>query len=434
MKISPARTAAYDILLKIEKEKAFSSVLLPAYEENLSASDRGLCHEFVLGVVRRQMLLDRYIDELVDERKLDIDVRVILRLGLFQLIRLDRVPSHAAVDESVKLTVRAKKTSAKGLVNAVLRKASRGLSQLHFVDELERASVETSHPRWLLERWTEQFGRTSAVELAQANNQPAPLTFRRTPIGGELDLGRRYQQSQLVPGCFIADSYDSDLRELANGNKIYFQDEVSQMVAQAVPVPLKKSKVLDVCASPGGKTTLIAAAAVERARSQEAILIFAGDRTRRRTELLRKTCIDQDQAFINVLQYDATVELPFVESTFDSVLVDAPCSGTGTIRHNPEIRYFVEPSDFRAFQETQLVILKNASKHVKSGGTLLYSTCSLECEENEEVCRSFLLDNTEFELQKPIVPAEFVTGDGFARTYPHRDRIDGFFIAAFVRK
>ncbi|HEY2846888.1 MAG TPA: transcription antitermination factor NusB, partial [Pyrinomonadaceae bacterium] len=166
MGISPARVAAFDALIEIASKRAFSSIVLPQVEEGLSPADRGLCHELVLGVLRRQMWLDRLIDSSTGGRKLDRDVRITLRLGIFQLYFLDRVPDHAAVNDSVSLASRAKKSSAKGLVNAVLRKATRGTPQLDFADEIERISIEGSHPRWLIEKWASEFGQENAARLA----------------------------------------------------------------------------------------------------------------------------------------------------------------------------------------------------------------------------------------------------------------------------
>src|SRR6187549_2845192 len=151
MKISPARTAAFDILMRVETERAFSSVLLPIAESELSPIDRPLCHELTLGTLRRQIYLDRVIGHFANGKKLDTEVRIALRLALYQLLYLDRVPNHAAIDESVNLVKRAKKTSAAGLVNAVLRRASREPVDLTFVDDFDRLAVETSHPRWLIE-------------------------------------------------------------------------------------------------------------------------------------------------------------------------------------------------------------------------------------------------------------------------------------------
>jgi 16S rRNA (cytosine967-C5)-methyltransferase len=426
MKISPARTAAYECLSRIENEHIFSSTLVPQFEEKLTPADRSLCHELVLGVLRRQILLDAYIDQLTLEKKLDFEIRLVLRLGLFQIIDLDRVPDHAVVNDSVNLAVKAKKASAKGLVNAVLRKAIRGLPSLEFANEIQRVAVETSHPEWLLRRWVVQFGTEKAESLAVSNNQPAPLSFRRTIRGGAIDLHKSYRPSEVVPGCFFADSINSELQDLAHKGLIYFQDEGSQLVASALE--LKGSRFLDVCASPGGKT---GALAMRRRNSMPAI--FAGDVSSRRVELLRKTCEKQGAEPVDLVQYDASSALPFQDGIFDTVLVDAPCTGTGTIRHNPEIRYFLDPDDLSRIPKLQLSILKNASKTVCSAGKLVYSTCSLETEENESVVMTFLRETPEFRSVAPDVPNRFLTTDGFARTFPSRDQMDGFFIATFVR-
>ncbi len=180
MKISPARIAAFEILTKIENEKAFSSVLLPIYEENLEPKDRALCHNLTLGVLRRQIYLDQTIERLTGGKKIDAAIKIILRLGLYQLIYLDKVPAHAAINDSVNLAVKAKKISAKGFVNAILRKYTREKVELNFTDEIERISVETSHPRWLIERWIKQFGIAETEKLAAANNETPDSIFRLT--------------------------------------------------------------------------------------------------------------------------------------------------------------------------------------------------------------------------------------------------------------
>jgi 16S rRNA (cytosine967-C5)-methyltransferase len=426
MKISPARTAAFDVLLRIETDRAFSAVLLPQYESHLSQKDRGLCHELTLGALRRQMYLDRVIEHYSGEKKLDAAVRVALRLGLYQLYFLDKVPARAAVDESVSLVKRARKTSAKGLVNAILRRSSKEKIELSYVDQTDRLSVETSHPRWLLERWIGQFGTEMAAGLAVANNVVGRHAFR--VIGDvRVELGNA-AASAFVDGCYLVDKIDRDLIDLSEKGAVYFQDEASQMAAAAVRVP-KGGRFLDVCAAPGGKTGLVV-----RRSGEHLSFAAAGDLYWPRVQTLRENCRRQNASEVNILQYDAEAALPFTDEAFDTVLLDAPCSGTGTIRHNPELRYFLGPSDIPQLAAKQLRILKNASKLVKRGGSVVYSTCSLETEENEELCREFIGTEPAFESIAPSVPARFVTGDGFARTFPDRDEMDGFFVAEFRRK
>jgi len=426
MSISPARTAAFDILLRIERERAFSSVLLPLYEERLSPPDRSLCHELVLGVLRRRMRLDRLLDHLAPSRKLDAEVRIALQIGLYQLLFLTKVPARAAINESVELVKRARKMSAAGFVNALLRRASHEDIRIEYAGEIDRVSVETSHPRWLIERWSERLGLDQAANLANSNNEPAKIAFR--VIGEEnQDVSALLETavpSESVDGCYLLDRSTSAVRKLAFENRIYLQDEASQMVARAVVGP-DNGSFLDVCAAPGGKTGLIAARTHPR-------IAIAGDLYQPRVELLRDNCRRQS-VDVKVVRYDATQSLPFADETFNTMLVDAPCSGTGTIRHNPEIRYLISAEDIVELSFKQRRILGEASKAVKKGGLLVYSTCSLETEEGEAVAEWFINEHRGFEKVRPSVPERFIGDSGFARTWPHRDGMDGFFIAAFRR-
>jgi len=426
MKISPARLAAFNILLRIEAERAYSSALLPAYESELAPIDRALCHELVLGTLRRQIYLDRVIELLTEGKKLDDAVRIALRLGLYQLEFLDKIPDFSAVNDSVGLVQRARKTSAKGFVNAILRRAATEKVEIAYSEEIDWLSVETSHPRWLIERWITKLGREQTETLAAANNEPGPQAFRLLVDKPTDEFLSR--PSEFVERCFLTDKIGHALIAAAENGQAYFQDEGSQMVAASVSVP-KSGNFLDVCAAPGGKTAMIA-----RRYREDLRHCVAGDLHRQRTVHLRENCRKQGAERVHVVQYDAEKALPFPDQSFDTVLVDAPCSGTGTIRHNPELRYFLRPEDLVELPAKQLRILENASKLVKLGGSLVYSTCSLEFEENEMVCSKFLDQNHDLSPVKPSVADRFITDDGFARTFPHRDGMDGFFIAEFRKK
>ena len=429
MKLSPSRVTAFEILTRIEVQHEFSSSLLHQYQQKLDEQDRRLCHELVLGTLRRQLLLDKLIKILTKSRKLDIEVRIILRLGLYQLYYLDKIPNHAIVNEAVGLTVRARKSSARGLVNAVLRSASREKPELVFEDEIDGLSIETSHPKWLVEKWTQQFGFELCQKLAIANNEPPKTYFRKTPLGIDATLPEDVREFHEVPGCFLANSIGSKLRELVDDGKIYVQDAGSQMVANAVTIE-SGNLFLDVCASPGGKTMAIVTNSL--VSGQTNTRFYAGDLTDRRINLLSETIIKQ-KGKAEIVQYDAQLPLPFEENTFDRVLVDAPCTGTGTIRHNPEIRYFVQPKDFGRMQQRQIAILNNAANLLKHGGLVIYSTCSIEPEENEMVCEQFLAGRDDFRQAAPQIPVRFVTKNGYGRTFPATDDMDGFFIATFER-
>ena len=404
-KISPARISAFEILRRIETERAFSSILLPQYAENLSSQDRGLCYEITLGVLRKKLYLDRLIEILTNNKKLDSAIKTILEIGLYQLLFLDKIPAYSAINESVNLVQKAKKTSAKGLVNAVLRRASREKIDLKFEDETEKISVETSHPRWLIEKWISNFGVEKTFQLAKANNEIPPVCFRPTNkfSGEEIDLNSIYKSSEFVEDCFIAEKFDENLLKLAENGEIYFQDEASQMVGNSVEL-FEDQKFLDVCAAPGSKTTFVAR---QKEKGKRQSFIAAGDLHFQRVKFLRENCRRQNVEFVKILQYDAENSLPFADESFDVVLIDAPCSGTGTIRHNPEIRYFLEPEDFPALFGKQLRIIENASKLVKQGGKLIYSTCSLETEENEAVIENFLSSTPILRKPSRKLPPDF---------------------------
>ena len=435
MNISPARIAAYEILTKIETEKAFSSVLLPIYEEKLEPKDRALCHEITLGTLRKQLYFDKIIEKLTNGKKLDSAVRIIMRIALYQLIHLDKIPAHAAINDAVNLVQKAKKTSAKGFVNAVLRRFTCEKVELNYKDETERVSVETSHPRWLIEHWIEQFGFAETEKLATANNQTPDSVFRLT---GKSDantaeilkkLGLEITDSEIVENAWKVSNSNQMLRLYANEGKIYFQDEGSQLVAQSVNLKDNES-FLDVCAAPGSKATLIARQKIEDKRKN---LIVAGDLHEHRVKILKANGKRQSAGKINILRYDAAANLPFADESFDVILLDAPCSGTGTIRHNPEIRYFLQEKDFAELSAKQLRILNNASKVLKNNGRLIYSTCSMEREENEAVADKFLEENKDFVKVQPKVSERFVTNENYAKTFPQTEKCDGFFIAEFEK-
>ncbi|MEJ7701000.1 MAG: 16S rRNA (cytosine(967)-C(5))-methyltransferase RsmB [Pyrinomonadaceae bacterium] len=434
--VSPARIAVFEILKKIETEKSFSSVLLPVYEETLQTKDRSLCHELTLGTLRNQIYLDKVIEFLTGKNleRLDLAVILSLRIGLFQILFLDKVPSHAAINESVNLVYRAKKHSAGSFVNAVLRGATREKIELKFADELDKISVKTSHPRWLIEKWVEQFGFEETKALTFSNNESPSLVFRLTKKSDENTLstlsqtGLEISQSKIVEDAWKISKSNEILRLFAETGKIYFQDEASQLVGQIVD--LQENEIFfDVCAAPGSKTTFING----KRKMENGKLFVAGDFHEHRLRSLRENCLRQGADNVKFVRYNAESSMPFAEPSFDVILLDAPCSGTGTIRHNPEIRYFLQPKDFVELGKKQLNLLRNASKLLREGGRLIYSTCSLEREENETVVEYFLDADPNFRKVLPKVSERFLNGEGFARTFPNQDNTDGFFIAVFEK-
>ncbi len=445
--VSPARRAAFDILKRVEEEGAYAATLLATLHDEMRADDRALCNELVLGVLRRQLWLDSAIKHFSKRsvEGLDTAVRLALRLGLYQLRFLTRVPASAAVNESVNLVHAARVRSAAGLVNAVLRRAVREADYdptANISDPIQRMAVETSHPAWLIERWGRAFGLTETEAFARANNNPAPVAFRFTSKvpekRGALEelraAGASLDPSKLVPDAWRIRGAGDLLQRLIGEGLVYVQDEASQLVTHVLGCE-PGERVLDVCAAPGSKTTHIAA-------NTPQAFIIAGDFHQHRLQTMRQLAITQGANINGVVAHDGVKGLPFAPGSFDRVLVDAPCSGTGTLRHNPEIRWRITVADIIELAARQKLILSNAAKLVRRGGKLLYSTCSIEAEENESVVQDFLKDYVDFEPVEPdcsrpksrtLVRSDLVTRLGAVRTWPHKDDVDGFFIAAFTR-
>jgi len=419
--ISPARVAAFNILQQVDNG-AFSSVLLAAENPHLQPLDRALCHELVLGVLRWQLFLDRLVEHFSKRRveSLDAAVRIALRIGLYQLRFLTRIPASAAVNESVSLVRAARLSSATAFVNAVLRRAVREAEYdpaTEISDPLEKMAVQTSHPVWLIERWASSFGVEEAEAFARANNTVPRTAFRIVPNrANQSDVlsklsaaGATLESSDIVNGAWRVSGATSLLREMSIAGEIYLQDEASQLVADAMEVK-RGERVLDLCAAPGGKTTLMAD------RAGDAAFIVAADRSSTRMATVISTTRLHELKSLTPVILDATEQLPFERESFDRVLVDAPCSGTGTLRANPEIRWRLAPTDFANFAAQQKRILSRAVEVLKPGGRLVYSTCSVEREENEEV-----IETIDLKLIKTL------------RTWPHREGADGFFVGIFQK-
>jgi 16S rRNA (cytosine967-C5)-methyltransferase len=442
--VSHARRAAFEVLRRVEEEGAFAAPLLANLPGTLSTEDRGLAYELTLGVLRWQFWLDRAVEHFSERKtgKLDPPVRRALRMGLFQLRFLTRVPAHAAVNESVQLAHASGFRSAAAFINAVLRRATREPNfdpAAAVEDQLERIAVETSHPPKLIRRWAAAFGTEEAAAFARANNDSAPAAFRVNTLKSGADTlieklraeGLAVAPSRVAPGGWRVEGGSGAsalLRELAAEGLVYMQDEASQLVAHVVGAA-PGERVLDACAAPGSKTTHLAALAGGRA------LIVAGDLHEHRLRIVAETCARLGVEGVRLVAYNAEVALPFAAETFDRVLVDAPCTGTGTLRHNPEIRWRLSPESFRELPAVQGRILSAAARVVRRGGRLVYSTCSVEREENEEVVADFLQTHADFkQVEATPAPALLLLPGGAARTWPQRDDVDGFYVAVIEKQ
>ncbi|OFV99839.1 MAG: 16S rRNA (cytosine(967)-C(5))-methyltransferase [Acidobacteria bacterium RIFCSPLOWO2_02_FULL_61_28] len=444
---TPARRAAFQILLRVETQASYASELLHSpLTAGLSAPDAALATELVLGTLRRQNTLDFIAQQLTRQKwaSLDAEVRVALRLGLYQLRHLTRIPARAAVNETVELVKTAGKRSAAGMVNAVLRKGAEvELASLRpaSMSDSEWLAVENSHPEWLLARWERRYGRDAALSLARANNQPSTTFIRLnspTRSLAEIELQLHAQGVELRYGNFL-----KDCRAVAQGNitrtefyrrgEIVAQDEASQMVPLLLNV-LEGQSALDLCAAPGNKTAQLARWVGASGR------VVCGDLHWHR---LREMTPLPPLARVWKVALDGCQPLPF-RNRFDRILVDAPCSGTGTLRRHPEIKWRLQPADLQDLSQKQLRLLDSAAAALETGGRMLYSTCSLEQEENRAVVERFLNQHPEFRLlplrddaarlEPFILPAAAaILENDFLETLPDRDGTDGFFAAIFVK-
>ncbi|MGC2697671.1 MAG: 16S rRNA (cytosine(967)-C(5))-methyltransferase RsmB [Candidatus Angelobacter sp.] len=439
MAVSPARLAAFAILLRVERESAYAVELLhSSLLEELSPVDRNLSTEIVMGVLRWRSVLDATIAyfSFSPLRKLDLEVLTALRMGVYQKQFLSRVPTHAAVNETVELVKQAKKMSAAGLVNAVMRKIKRGSDPVFAaLTGVEQIAATLAHPQWLAERWAENLGEDHARLICEYD-QRVPLTSLRlrdaVDEAGLLREGVQLAPSALMKSARVVVSGDIRTSELFRSGRVAIQDEGSQLVAALVG---DGKRILDSCAAPGGKTGALAT------RLPEAE-IFAAELYPHRARLLRKLAPQEN---VHVVTADA-LALPFA-GDFDRVLADVPCSGTGTLARNPEIKWRIKPDDLRDLQARQVAILGAAMQHVAAGGRLVYATCSLEPEENEHVVAACLRTNPEFtivpmknQLARLQLAEELVWKDidqllsgDFLRTIPGVHPCDGFF-AAILQK
>lgn len=449
--ISPARLAAFHVLMVVSAGRAdLPSALARSRSSLKDERDRALALDIATGVQRWRARLDHLIVQ-VSKRpmeKLDPEIVEILRLGAYQLLHLTRVPAAAVVDDAVNLAKRVGKRSASGLVNAVLRGVSRRRHSLPLPAKpadganrdaaLEYFSITLSHPRWLSARWYDRFGFDRAEAWLRFNNETAPLTIRANGIRISRDeLATVLAAHDVVarPGRFAPEALliesGNPLREKDLDAGLYVvQDEASQLIALLAGSP-PGARVLDTCAAPGGKTTALAAAA-------PGSLIVSCDVRDRRIALLRRTVDATGAGNVRIVQADLGRSLPF-QARFDCVLVDVPCSGLGTLRRDPDIRWRRREEDLAALASAQRVMLANAAAVVVPGGRLIYATCSSEPEENEQVAAAFLAASPGFAAVDassvhPRLPASVVDDRGHLRTAPDRHGLEAFFGAVFERR
>ncbi|HZG61143.1 MAG TPA: 16S rRNA (cytosine(967)-C(5))-methyltransferase RsmB [Anoxybacillus sp.] len=446
MKGKNVREVALETLLAIEKNQAYSNLLLNKMIEKhqLSSKDVGLLTEIVYGTIQRRDTLDYFLRPFLKKpSKLEVWVKVLLRLSLYQMLYLDRVPDRAAIYEAVEI---AKKRGHKGIasmVNGVLRAIQReGVPSLEQIaDPVERLAVETSHPLWLVKRWVKQFGMDEARKMCETNLLPPEQTARVNITRATIDetIERLRQEGVEVAGGDVApEAIKAEKGNLAHTlaykeGYLTIQDESSMLVAKALGVK-ENERVLDSCAAPGGKSTHIAELMHNTGQ------VVSLDIHDHKVKLIQEQAERLHLTNIQTKVLDSRkVNEYFEKETFDKILVDAPCTGFGVLRRKPDIKYVKTENDIRQLAKIQREILDAVAPLLKKGGILVYSTCTVDQEENSDVVKDFLEHHPEFvmdETMKERLPKKVqpYVKNGQLQILPHYFGSDGFFIATLRKK
>jgi 16S rRNA (cytosine967-C5)-methyltransferase len=444
------RAICLDILNRTERAGAHPDRLLTdsfKRYRHLTSLDRAFLTELTYGVIRWKEKLDwvlRYFSNIPFE-KIEPGTLNILRLGLYQILFLSRTPFSAAVNESVELAKKIRGKGGAGFINAVLRSTIRQKDGIHYPDRDQDSalhiSILQSHPLWLVRRWVKEMGVEETLRICEFNNQNSSLTLRTNTLKiSRKDLIEKLKGKDLIslPTPFSGEGIlpldpppASELPFFKEGLYI-IQDEASQLVTSVVD-PKPGERILDACAAPGGKTTHMAQAMENRGE------IYAVDVSKGRLDLIEEMCERLGIKIVKTVKGDAAAALPISEGfVFDRVLADVPCSGFGTLRRNPDLKWRRGEKDIKRLSELQLSILGNLSAYVKEGGVLVYSTCTVFDEENEDVLRKFLEGHPEFQLDgmNKVLPEKchlFIRNEYF-KTFPPRNGMDGFFAARLVKR
>ncbi len=437
-----AREIAYKVLLDVEKNKNYSNMSINKHfkDVRLSNQDRGLATEIIYGVIENKYYIDYMIDKLskVKTNKMEIYVKTLLRMGIYQIMFLNSISDYAAVNETVNL---AKKKNSKisGFINGILRNVIRQketIGDIKTRDDVDYLSIKYSYDKWMIRNWMIHFGKEFTEELLEANNERPSIYLRTNTLKITRDelIKKLEEQNIKASKVNVVDEAIKveHLKDIENNilykEGLFTVQDISSMLVGKVMNPKENSLVLDVCSAPGGKSTHLATLMKNTGQ------VVSRDIYDHKLKLINASCKRLGLKNVDVQEYDGMKLDNDSIGKFDYVLADVPCSGLGIIRRKPEIKY-KEKEEFRDLPPIQKKILENASKYVKVGGTLIYSTCTIQDSENIDVIKEFLEKNKNFEL----VPIEEVRVDldnqekGFMKIYPNVHDMDGFFISKLIR-
>ncbi|WP_419726790.1 16S rRNA (cytosine(967)-C(5))-methyltransferase RsmB [Terrisporobacter petrolearius] len=437
-----AREIAYKVLLDIEKNKNYSNMAINKHfkDVKLSNQDRGLATEIIYGVIENKYYIDYMIDKLskVKTNKMEIYVKTLLRMGIYQIMFLNSISDYAAVNETVNLA-KKKNSKVSGFINGILRNVIRQketIGEIKIKDDIDYLAVKYSYEKWMIRNWMIHFGKDFTKELLEANGQRPSIYLRTNTLKITRDelIEKLEQQNVKASKVNVVDEAIKveNLKDIEN-NILYKEglftiQDISSMLVGKVINPKEKSLVLDVCSAPGGKTTHIATLMKNTGQ------VVSRDIYEHKLKLIKASSKRLNLTNVDVQEFDGLSLDKDSIGKFDYVLADVPCSGLGIIRRKPEIKY-KEKEEFRDLPPIQKKILENASKYVKKGGTLIYSTCTIQDSENIDVINEFLQKNRNFEL----APIDEVKVDldnqekGYMKIYPNVHEMDGFFISKLIR-
>jgi 16S rRNA (cytosine967-C5)-methyltransferase len=436
-----ARDTALEVLMQVHSANAWSdgSLKRTIAKNRLDGRDAALASRICYGVIQNKLLLDYYIGCYCKQRvgKLEPVVRNILRIGAYQILFMDRIPHRAAVSEAVEMTRRHGRPRAAGLVNAVLRKLVANWMDLPPLPQETRAaylSIRYSHPQWLVQRLLEILGEKEAEDYLRANNEIIPVTIQTNPLKTTADelekelkkAGVKVERHPWLPGCFtVAGTGDLEQLPAFREGRFMVQDAAARLVA-VVARPKENDRVMDVCAAPGGKSFALAMDMGDRGD------ILACDIHPHKLKLLENGAARLGITSVRTALADGRQPHAAWQDQADLVVADVPCSGLGIIRKKPDIRY-KDPKELAQLPVIQRSILENAAGYVRPGGTLIYSTCTVLPEENEEITEDFLARHGEFRLDPIELPLPIGPHRGHLTLWPQRFGTDGFYICRMRR-